>query len=85
MTNILKILKKINSLEIFYFIILFSVVLSFLEYFFIFSIYEIVNYQVTGELGEIIKNLIFLTERILNINKSPFDIIFFFIVCSFFF
>ena len=64
MNKIFLIFKKIHALKLFYFLTFFSLILSIFEYSFIFTIYSLVDYQITNNLHSILENIILF----LNIN-----------------
>ena len=63
MKNIFQIFNKLNSLKLFYIIIFFSLILSVLEYVFIFIIYSLVDYQMVNNLNVYIENIISVLSR----------------------
>ncbi len=80
MKNIFQIFNKLNSLKLFYIIIFFSLILSVLEYVFIFIIYSLVDYQMVNNLNVYIENIIFYFKQNYQINLRVFDFLLIFVI-----
>ncbi len=80
MTKIFQIFNKINSLKLFYIIIIFSLILSILEYIFIFTIYSLVDYQLVDNLNSYLKNIILYFKQTYQLDLKIFDFLLIFVI-----
>lgn len=83
MNKIFLIFKKIHALKLFYFLTFFSLILSIFEYSFIFTIYSLVDYQITNNLHSILENIILFLNMNYEISLNKFNFLLLLVVIIF--
>ena len=83
MNKIFLIFKKIHALKLFYFLTFFSLILSIFEYSFIFTIYSLVDYQITNNLHSILENIILFLNMKYEIALNKFNFLLLLVVIIF--
>ena len=58
MKKVFQIFNQINAIRLFYILIIFSLILSILEYGFIYIIYSLVDYQLTSNVNLLLEDVI---------------------------
>lgn len=83
MKKIFQIFNQINALRLFYILIIFSLILSILEYSFIYIIYSLVDYQLTSNVNLLLENVINYFKEIFETKFKIIDIILIFLIIIF--
>lgn len=83
MKKVFQIFNQINALRLFYILIIFSLILSILEYSFIYIIYSLVDYQLTSNVNLLLKNVINYFKEIFETKFKIIDIILIFLIIIF--
>ncbi len=83
MKKVFQIFNQINALRLFYILIIFSLILSILEYSFIYIIYSLVDYQLTSNVNLLLENVINYFKEIFETKFKIIDIILIFLIIIF--
>ena len=84
MIKVLKIIRSLKEIKAFYVLTAGSIILSLLEYLFIFLIFSLINYKISGHIPASYNNLIFFFEEITKINFNTFSFFFLTLILVFF-
>lgn len=83
MKKVFQIFNQINALRLFYILIIFSLILSILEYGFIYIIYSLVDYQLTSNVNLLLEDVINYFKEIFETKFKIIDIILIFLIIIF--
>ena len=83
MKKVFQIFNQINALRLFYILIIFSLILSILEYGFIYIIYSLVDYQLTSNVNLLLEDVINYFKEIFETKFKFIDIILIFLIIIF--
>jgi ABC-type bacteriocin/lantibiotic exporter with double-glycine peptidase domain len=84
MIKVLKIIRSLKEIKAFYVLIAGSIILSLLEYLFIFLIFSLINYKISGHIPASYNNFISFFEEITKINFNTFSFFFLTLILVFF-
>ena len=83
MKKVFQIFNQINAIRLFYILIIFSLILSILEYGFIYIIYSLVDYQLTSNVNLLLEDVINYFKEIFETKFKVIDIILIFLIIIF--
>lgn len=83
MIKIFSIIKSLKEIKAFYILTVGSIILSVLEYFFIFLIFSLVNYKISNEIPESYNKMIVFFEDITQVNFNTYNFFFFTLILVF--
>ena len=83
MKKVFQIFNQINAIRLFYILIIFSLILSILEYGFIYIIYSLVDYQLTSNVNLLLEDVINYFKKIFETKFKVIDIILIFLIIIF--
>ena len=76
MIKIFSIIKSLKEIKAFYILTAGSIILSVLEYFFIFLIFSLVNYKISNQIPESYNRMISFFEDITQVNFNTYNFFF---------
>lgn len=83
MIKIFSIIKSLKEIKAFYILTAGSIILSVLEYFFIFLIFSLVNYKISNQIPESYNKIIYFFEDITQVNFNTYNFFFFTLILVF--
>jgi ABC-type bacteriocin/lantibiotic exporter with double-glycine peptidase domain len=84
MIKVFRIIKSLKEIKAFYILTSGSIILSLLEYIFIFLIFSLINYKISGQVPSSYNKLFFFFEEIIKINFNIFTFFFLTLILVFF-